>query len=95
MSGKIGIDSTVNCVAEKLLVSGLGEESVMMNIETGDYFGLNEVGSTIWNLIKEPIQVKVICEKLLEDFDIDEHTCKEKTIAYLEHLLEEDMLEVN
>lgn len=94
MISKITLDTTVNYIDEKLLVSDLGEESVMMNIETGDYFGLNEVATTIWHAIQEPIQVKNICSKLLEEFDIDAKICEEKTIAYLEHLLEEGMIEL-
>ena len=37
----------------------LDGEKVMMNIDKGEYFMMNEVGSRIWELIEEPKLVKV------------------------------------
>ncbi|MFK7848124.1 MAG: PqqD family protein, partial [Rhodothermales bacterium] len=35
-------------------MADLEGEAVLLNIQSGRYFGLNEVGTSIWSLIKEP-----------------------------------------
>ena len=94
MSEKITLDVNVKYIDDELIVSDLGNEVVMMNIETGDYFGINEVGVSIWKLIKEPIQVKEICSQLLEEFEISKAVCEETTLAFLNHLHDENMIKV-
>jgi hypothetical protein len=47
------------------LVTSDLEGEVVMSIESGNYFGLNPVGSRIWELIEQPVKVAEVVEKLL------------------------------
>ena len=79
---------------DDLLTSALADETVMMNVETGDYLGLNEVGTKIWELLENPVSGSTICEQLLRDFDIDKKTCEEQTINFLNHLVENNLVNI-
>ena len=49
----------------------LDGEKVMMNLDKGEYFMMNEVGSRIWEIISEPINVKEIISTLQNEYVVD------------------------
>ena len=62
-------------------------KAVMLSIENGKYYGLDGVGTDIWNLVVEPRSVAEICEKLLERYDVDAETCRGEVTSFLETLI--------
>jgi len=54
-------------------------ESVIMNIETGHYFGLNSVSTDIWNILEEEMAYTTLIQKVIEQYDVDEETCRTDT----------------
>lgn len=77
---------------QKYLMSVIGDEVVMMDISKGVYIGMNSVGSSIWNMLSEALPVKDIITSLTAKYDISEVQCEKETLAYLEQMLEQDML---
>lgn len=67
-------------------VTDLNGEKVMMNLETGQYFVLNDVASRIWELIEEPIVVTEVINSLLKEYDIDNKSCATEVIEFLSRL---------
>lgn len=89
----ITLESIVRRSDEQLLASSMADETVMMNVETGDYLGLNAVGTAIWNALESFIVVKNICEQLEAEFEVDAATCEQETLRFLAKLQEEKLLE--
>lgn len=75
-----------------IITSEADGEIVMMNIETGQYHSINEVGSDIWKMLESPIKLSDICKNLLADYDIDEKTCEDEVLKFVEHLSNEGLL---
>ncbi|ADL54861.1 lasso peptide biosynthesis PqqD family chaperone [Gallionella capsiferriformans] len=69
-------------------------ETVMMSIEKGNYYGMNGVGSRIWQLIAEPMSVSVLCGILLDEFCIDKKTCEVDALIFLNKLEEQNLIQV-
>jgi hypothetical protein len=90
---EIRLESVVVQITE-LVVAELDGETVMMSVENGKYYGLDEIGSYIWPLIKEPRSVKDVCELLLEEFDVDRQQCERDVLAFFNHLAEEKVIRV-
>lgn len=90
----ITLNSTVKQLNEKLLASDLGDEIVMMNIENGDYIGLNSVGNTIWKLLEKPIKVMQICESLQKEYDISPEKCQASVLRILGEMQSEEILQI-
>lgn len=72
----------------------LDGEKVMMNLELGKYFALNQVGSRIWEMVESEITVKDIVETLLNEYDVDKETCEHSVSKYLEVLEKEELIEI-
>ena len=76
-----------------LLANDLSEnETVMLDVAGGSYYGLKSVGKAIWEIIDEPKKVQEICDRLLQDFEVDADVCRRETLSFLERLDERGLL---
>lgn len=72
----------------------LDGEAVILNVETGLYHGLNEVGSRIWQLVRQPRRVLELKEQLLAEFDVDEQELGPDLLAVLADMQRAGLIEV-
>jgi len=72
----------------------IDDEKVMMSIERGQYYGLDPVGSRVWELIEEPVKVSALIDELLLRYDVDRETCEQDVLAFLEELYEDGLVRV-
>lgn len=79
---------------ESLQGIGMGGETAMVSIERGRYYALDRVGGRIWQLLAQPVTVSGLVERLQREFEVEPETCKKDTLAFLNEILEEGMLEV-
>lgn len=93
MTTTISPDSTVVATPEQVS-SDLAGESVILNLKTGMYFGLNEVGASIWNLLQQPRSVKDICAQILEEYEVESEQCERDVLTLLHELSESELIEI-
>lgn len=65
-------------------VSGL---TVMLDLDAGSYYGLNEVGTRIWGLLAEPRSLGAIAADLHRTYEVEEHEAREAARTFLEELV--------
>ncbi len=82
----ISLDSIISRNETNFLSNPVGDEIIILNMETGDYLGLNNVGAAIWEQLTKPQAVNQIIEKLMIDFDVERETCLAETLEYLEKI---------
>ena len=76
------------------LYSDLNGEAVILSLKSGKYYGLNGVGKTIWNAIKEPTDLERIRARVMSEYDVDEETCRKEVLLFLQKMLGEELIEV-
>ncbi len=59
-----------------VLWQALGEESVLLDADSGTYYGLNAVGTRVWKLIQEPRSLVEVRDVLVLEFDVDPELCE-------------------
>ena len=64
------------------------DEVVMMSMTTGDYIGLTETASAIWEMIETPMDVETICEELRREFDVGSDACRAEVDSFLRQMEE-------
>jgi hypothetical protein len=75
--------------------SDLDGEIVMMNLEKGQYYMMNEVGSRIWELISEPKTVKTIINALVKEFQVETEECERDVLEFLKKLKYSNIISAN
>lgn len=80
--------------SERQVSSDLGGEAVVLHLESGVYYGLNEVGAAIWAFIREPRAVKEIQDRVMGEFAVDAERCQQDVVAILQEFQAEGLIEV-
>jgi len=69
------------------LSAKVGDELVMMSAEKGNYIGLSEVGTRIWELIETPRSIDSLCAQLEQEFEVAPETCRAEVQGFLDELM--------
>ena len=72
---------------QNMLSTELDEETVLMSIDAGAYYGLEGPARRIWELLATPLTFSVLVDQLVEEFDVTPETCAadvEKFLAEME-----------
>ncbi|MEM2842199.1 MAG: PqqD family protein [Thermoproteota archaeon] len=72
----------------------LGEETVIVNIDTGFYYTLNEVGTRIWQLLERGRSIKEIVRIVLEEYAVDEDKARKDVLEFINDLYKEGLVEI-
>jgi len=67
-------------------------EIVAMNVESGNCYGLNSIGTRIWSFLAEPVCVSSIFEQLEAEYDVEPETCKREVLTLLNELHAEKLI---
>lgn len=64
----------------------LDDETVLLELRKGTYYGLNPVGTLIWDSIQKPQSVESVYARVLEQYEVDPATCRRDVLRILEDL---------
>lgn len=76
------------------MVRVLNEESVLLNLETERYFGLDETGTRMWQLAVTAPCLQHAYEQLLSEFDVESERLRADFSDLLDRLVESGLLTV-
>lgn len=88
------IDSSLIMAAKDQISSDLAGEAVILALRSGKYYGLNEVGASVWKLIQEPKTVNQVREALLEEYEVEPEICDRDLFDLLQELQSVGLIEV-
>ena len=72
----------------------LDGETVLMHVSKGEYFGLDEVGTFVWELLSQPVSVGQLCKAVESEFDVAPDLCESDILSLIERLEDEDLVEI-
>jgi hypothetical protein len=78
--------------AKDAISTELDGETVILNIETGIYSGLDQVGTTIWNTLAEPATFVNLKERIMADYEVSEQRCSDDLSVFLDELLKNRLI---
>lgn len=91
MNTRLSIDSVVS-VAPEQLSCALGDESAILNLRNTVYYGLDPVGTRIWNLLQQPIGVRELRDRLMDEYEVDADQCEDDLLSLLETMRTEGLI---
>jgi hypothetical protein len=89
----VSLDDRVS-VPSHVLVRFLDKESVLLNIETERYFGLDETGTRMWQLVTAAPKIEVAYGQLLEEYDVEPELLRANLTDLVSRLVENGLLQV-
>lgn len=82
-------------VSDDVLFRDLGGEAVILNVETGYYYGLDEVGTRMWVLLIRHGQVEPAYRALLAEYDVAEDRLRQDMLDFIDELESHQLLQVD
>ncbi|MBT3878989.1 MAG: lasso peptide biosynthesis PqqD family chaperone [Candidatus Scalindua sp.] len=93
-NNEIDLNSVV-AQSEDQVSTELDGETVLMSIEQGNYYGMDKVLSRIWALIEKPIPVSTLCDRLIDEYNVERETCEQDVLNVLNDLTKENLLKIS
>ncbi len=84
-------DVRISCSPD-VLSRVLEGEAVLLDLASGTYFGLNVVGSRVWELISSGKSLGEVRAALLEEFEVDREVLERDLQDLLKQLLERGLI---
>lgn len=72
--------------------SAVGDETVLLHLVNGTYYGLDAVGTRIWAMLKGGVTTTNICLRLAEDYGIDLPTIEADVSDFLTDLVAQNIV---
>ena len=86
MSGNdITLDALIE-IEENVLFRELSGEAVLLNVETGNYFGLDQVGTRAWALIREHKSLSKVVGLMEAEYDVSRDVLGSDLVALAKEL---------
>jgi hypothetical protein len=81
-------------VPAHVLIRHLDGESVLLNLESERYFGLDATGTRMWELVTSQPCIASALEKLLEEYEVEPDVLRSHLTELLSGLVENGLLQV-
>ena len=82
-------------VPKHVLVRFLEKESVFLNLETEHYYGLDEIGTRMWQVVTASPNIEDAFLQLLSEFDVEAQQLRENLSELLGRLIDLGLLRVH
>lgn len=76
------------------LTGDLDGEVVLLSADSDRYFGLNLVGSRVWELLAEPSTASALIERLLEEYAVSRPDCEREVLQFLHEMHDRRLVEL-
>jgi hypothetical protein len=78
-----------------LVSSQVDGQAVIMNIDSGHFFQLNQTASRIWDLLETPQDLASINRQLNDRFDVDPERCRTDLAEFIGVMQQKGLLTVS
>ena len=82
-------------IPDGVLVRELQGESVLLNLNSGSYFGLDEVGTSMWAALTTSPSIQAACEKLLAEYEVEPEQLRTDLRGLIAKLAEAGLIHVS
>ena len=81
-------------IPKDVLFHEVDEEMVLLNLVSGKYFSLDDVGTRMWALMTEYEQLKAVHQALLEEYKVDPQQLEQDLLALADKLAANGLLQI-
>lgn len=79
---------------EDVLISGVDHESVLLNLKSERYFGLDDMGTRMFSVLTSSNSIQAAYETLLQEYDVDAEALRQDLTTLIDKLVEQGLMEV-
>ncbi|MBK6799484.1 MAG: PqqD family protein [Acidobacteria bacterium] len=81
-------------VAPDTLINVIEGESVLLNLKNESYYGLDEIGTRMWELLTISDSIQAAFEKLIDEYDVKGPRLRQD-LELISNLVEQELLKLD
>jgi len=79
-------------IPPQVMARTVGDETVILDLANGTYFGLDPVGARMWELMGEGKTLAEICEQMLEEYEVSRDDLERDTLRLTQELADQGLV---
>lgn len=80
---------------DDILISNLQEESVILNLNSERYFGLDDVGTRMFSVLTNSDSIEAAYVVLASEYDVDRQVLRQDLIVLVENLVQQGLVTID
>jgi len=81
--------------APETMINEVGGEAVLLNLKSECYYGLDDVGTSMWKALTSGGTIEEAYRSLMDEFEVDGEQLRRDFLALIEKLSEQELIEIN
>ncbi|TIQ22944.1 MAG: PqqD family protein [Mesorhizobium sp.] len=81
-------------VPAQVMARQVGKETVILDLASGTYFGLDTVGARIWTLLSEGKTIGEICGTMLDEYEVEPAPLEKDVFSLLQTLESQGLVKI-
>ena len=81
-------------ISKEVLAQELAGETVLLDLASESYFGLDAVGTRVWQLLNEGAGQKELIDTLLEEYEVEREVLEKDVAELLDRLSEAGLIKI-
>ena len=86
--------SDIVTIPSQVMARQVGNESVILDLSSGTYYGLDPVGARIWQLMTEGQTLAQVCETMLAEYEVSREDIERDVLALVQTLADKQLVGV-
>ncbi|HEY6661022.1 MAG TPA: PqqD family protein [Pyrinomonadaceae bacterium] len=82
-------------IPDDVLISNLQDESVILNLDSERYYGLDSVGTRILSVLTTSDSIEGAYNTLIQEYDVDGQLLRQDLLALVEDLVAQGLIEIS
>ena len=82
-------------IPDDVLISKLQEESVILNLASERYYGLDDLGTRILAVLTTSDSIEAAYQTLLQEYDVDGHVLRQDLLEIVQKLVDQGIVQVS
>ena len=80
-------------IAEDAVANAVGGETVILHLGNGNYYGLDTIGTVLWEGLKLGKLPSEVCDEIVSEYDVERSQVEADITKFLTELEENDLVE--
>jgi DNA phosphorothioation-dependent restriction protein DptG len=73
----------------------LGSEAVVLELQASNYFGMNDVGTAVWNFLQQPREVSDVIEHIVTNYEVSAEQAEIEILSFIQNLVDKNLVVVD
>lgn len=80
-------------ISEDAVANSVGDETVILHLGNGNYYGLDTIGTILWEGLKGGEPPNDICDRILEEYEVEREIVEADLAKFLAELSDHKLIE--